>query len=73
MILKNRRETDKASVAEMRTEAADEERPEIGTLRWGESGLWSAEEGMGKTVKGPSRLWRYKNGGVHNVVPVLGP
>lgn len=47
----------------VRTEPVDGEGPETGTLGRGEPGLWSAEEGMGKTVKVLSRLWRYRNGG----------
>ena len=54
---------DKGAVSEVRREAPGGEGLQIGTPGWGEPALLSAEEGMGKTVKGLSRLWKYRNGG----------
>ena len=54
---------DKGAVSEVRREATGGEGLQIGTPGWGEPTLLSAKEGMGKTVKGLSRLWRYRNGG----------
>ena len=63
---------DKGAVAEVQTEVADGEEPQIGTPGWGEPGLLSPEEGMGKPCKVSVGAGGTETEATHDVAPAFG-